>query len=165
MSYAAAALFAETADAATASRLTALCQAEGIVDAVSVGLIDAEMADQLLGGEADELGEPLRRAIAKAKPLVSGWRTTLRVYGGFGGVLCLSSPLPRPYPAPASLLHPPVCMRPVPGRPAKRWAPLLRSCVPPVFSGFLPCGPLKEGASHPFPPPRPDPWRNGKRPG
>ena len=53
MLYPAGALFEQVADHATATRLTDLCYAEGIYKAVGVAMIDAEMAVQLLGDEAD----------------------------------------------------------------------------------------------------------------
>ena len=85
MSYNAGALFEQVADHATAMRLTAFCHAEGIEEAVGVAMIDAEMAVQLLGDEADDLMDPLRRAVERARPLIEGWKTTISVYGGRGG--------------------------------------------------------------------------------
>ena len=85
-------LMMEVAGGEDLQRLRALCSSNGILQAIDVAMLDAEMQAELLGVEAAALGGVLQRAVALAQPLIKGWAINVYRPGSRGGIVPSGEP-------------------------------------------------------------------------
>ena len=124
-------------------RLDKILTDAGFEGALDIGMIPETMVGKLMGAAAEVLGDAVRKAVARASPLMEGWATNINRCGGAsglgsGGGLCSAIPPPRPARAasepPASM-----CLRGVRSGlgGGERVARQSKLNVPPVSCGVL----------------------------